>query len=256
MFKKELRDIILPALARMSILLVSLVPFFFKDMRDYLGLSGLFILVSVNFFLVILWISGNFGGKAFQREFKDHAFEYMLAFPVSRYRIFWDKLLPRLLVLVVLLAGHNLLFHHLISIGRSSGEISGINAETVILSTFFPVWILFFLLQGFFLSLFERIYARIGVKFFSFLAMISISISIRRLMDVSWFSHQIYHEATAMALGCLLVVVIMGVSFFTVYKTFDLRSMLFYEKRFMIRSVPPLVVLTAVSLVFVLGRLF
>ena len=58
---------------------------------------------------IIVIVSSQLGFGAFQPEYRDRAFEYLFTFPMSRGRIILHKLLPRLTVILILLAAYEVL---------------------------------------------------------------------------------------------------------------------------------------------------
>ncbi|MCP4213249.1 MAG: hypothetical protein GY765_01275, partial [bacterium] len=117
MIKREFKDIIKPVLLCVSpIALIPLLALFKVPITGPLNffLSLLYITrgpVLQNVYMVALVFLMGFGvlaaanycgTKAFQYEHSDKAFEYLMSLPISKKRIAWLKMVPRLAVLSLL----------------------------------------------------------------------------------------------------------------------------------------------------------
>ena len=103
MLKKEFREIIVPTLLRLSILLM----FPLLDLLEvarYIEGPSYYMFISFTLGLVTIWIASTYGIDAFRNEHKDQALEYLLSFPLSKFKIALYKLIPRISILMVLIA--------------------------------------------------------------------------------------------------------------------------------------------------------
>jgi hypothetical protein len=116
---------------------------------------------------------------------------------------------------------------------------------------FFPVWVLFFLVAGFFLGLFEQKNWIAVVTFLTFFSTILISLGLckafLRSVDpgIVLKSH---FTGLSFLFGVILVLLVLGTAFFMVYRKFDMKSPALHARRFAFRVLPPLVLLTLSSI--------
>jgi ABC-type transport system involved in multi-copper enzyme maturation permease subunit len=117
MIRKEFGDIFQSTLVRLSFLgiiplsaLLKVSPwkiyhFFMVSMFRILnGYAEHIYLNSFTFLLavIILWTANHYGTHAFRGEHRDRAFEYLLSFPFSKFRILVYKFVPRVSLLLLL----------------------------------------------------------------------------------------------------------------------------------------------------------
>jgi hypothetical protein len=246
MLKKEFREIIIPAISRLGTMAL-----FLLATRIVIGSPLKISLYIMCYAYVILWIANCYGIGAFRHEYRDNAFEYLLSFPLSKCRIALNKLLPRVAVLVLLTAIYEVLaVIHLLPLLRSQSlQVDGFALFDPV---FFPVWVVYFFGAGFSVGLFEWKSLRILIGFVPLLFTILISVGIKTLFDslsVSFFIFYFLH-GLSFVIGVVIAVGIMGGAFVSVYKKFDLKSSAFHRKKFILRSMPLLLLLTAISIVF------
>ena len=117
MLKKELRDILKPA---MTVMLVFIL--FFLAYKIFPGLLGneiqelskkLGISKSVDLYLLALIltiVAGSLGAGTFKSEYRDDAFEYLFSSPVPVSKIILFKIIPRLMILFGFLIIYILIF--------------------------------------------------------------------------------------------------------------------------------------------------
>ncbi len=246
MIKKEFREIIIPAISRLGITA------FFLLVTSIVAKSPLKIgLYIMCFAYVILWIANCYGIGAFKHEYRDNALEYLLSFPLSKCRIAVNKLLPRVVVLALLTAIYEVLtVVHLLPVLRSqSFQVDGFALFDPV---FFPVWVVYFFAASFFVGLFEWKSLRILIGFVPLFLTIFISIGIKTLFDslsVSFSTFYFLH-GISFVIGVVIATGIMGAAFVSVYKKFDLKSSVFHRKKFILRSMPLLLLITAISIAF------
>jgi ABC-type transport system involved in multi-copper enzyme maturation permease subunit len=262
MIRKEYRDIFQSTLVRLSFL--SIIPllallkvspwkiyhFFLGSMFGILnGYAEHIYLNSFTFLLaiLILWTANHYGTHAFRGEHRDRAFEYLLSFPFSRFRILVIKFVPRVSLLVLLTILYEVLaFHYVVPMRQIQGPLF-----FFIDPVFFPVWVLFFLVAGFFLGLFEQKNWIAVVTFLTFFSTIFISLGLCKailrgvdpgIVDKSHFT------GLSFLFGVILVLLVLGMAFFMVYRKFDMKSPGLHARRFAFRVLPPLVLLTLTSI--------
>lgn len=248
MLKKEFREILMPALSRLG----SMV--FFLIIAMIVVKSTLKINIYVLCLAyVIFWIANNYGISAFKYEYRDNAFEYLLSFPYSKWRIFANKLIPRTVILIFFIILYEILaFIYIVPLFKS--QSSQVDSFAIFDPLFFPLWTAYFLFAGFAIGLFEWKSLRIIIGFIHLLFTVFISWGIKTLFDTLSVSCNpfYYLYGFSFAIGAIIVAAIIGAAFVSIYKKFDLKSMKFHRKKFVFRSLPPLLLLTAVSIVFII----
>jgi ABC-type transport system involved in multi-copper enzyme maturation permease subunit len=239
MLKKEFREIIVPALLRSSMLLI--FPLFsllgitrVMSNRDY------FTFFSGILGIAAIWIAATYGLDAFKSEHRDQALEYLLSFPFSRFKIVLYKLIPRISILTVLVAA-NLVVN---IFGLSDRFEKGFYFMFFL---FLFSLVMFFLLSGFFISLFfETKPSRILYNTAVILSMVAISMGIHSLLKSGELDRHLYE--ISFLIGCVMVMLLMGIAFVSVYKKFDLKPARVHGSKFLLRALLPLTVLAAVGL--------
>jgi hypothetical protein len=261
MFRKELRDIFKPTLVRLSFLLSVPLLALFKvslwKIYHFLMISVFRILnayvdnIYVNSFIfllgmVILWTANHYGTHAFGTEHRDRAFEYVLAFPFSRYRILMYKLVPRGLLLL----GLTVVYEVLALVYAAPLEVIQGPLYFLMDPVFFPFWVVFLFLVGFFLGLFEQKGWIAVVTLITFFSAVLFSVGVCRpvirVVGPGVFEGS-FLTGMGFLFGVLIVVLVLGIGFFRVYRRFDLKSPALYAKRFAFFVLPPLVLLTIIS---------
>ena len=153
MIKKEFRDIIqftlplltglfiVPLLALFKVSITGIVNFLVVSLFPILKSGAENIYMTSFIFLLgfIIFLTANhYGFHAFHCEHKDRAFEYLLSFPFSKYRVLLYKLIPRVAVLFLLtLLYEALASYYLVPLRPIQGD-------------YFFLWTLFFFLSGFY----------------------------------------------------------------------------------------------------------
>lgn len=242
MIKKEFREILVPTLLRISVL--SFFPLLsLPGITEFVSRYNYYEFLSLTLGLVTLWIASTYGIDAFKSEHRDQAMEYLFSFPLSKSKIVLYKLIPRVSVLLVLAAA-NILVNFTGYSERFEGE--GVLFYLVVFLS--PMGAaMFFLLAGFFTSpFFEKKKPRIMINLLAYSALTAVSLGVhalllkwgyvRHLLDFSFFT------------GSVLVLAAMGAAFVSVYGKMDLKPGLFHGKRFIYRTLPPLVALTVAGL--------
>ncbi len=241
MLKKEFREIIVPTLLRLSILL--LFPLLgLLEVGQYIDGPSYYMFVSFTLGLVTIWIASTYGIDAFKNEHKDQALEYLFSFPLSKFKIALYKLIPRISVLMVLIA-INLVVDF---IGFVDFEGEGLLFYVMVVVS--PVClVMFFLLSGFFVSMFfEKKRSRIFLNIAAMIAMTAVSLGIHSLLMSTSLIRHVYD--ISFSAGGLVVLAVMGAAFVPVYRKMDLKPANLHGKKFTWRALPPLLVLTALGI--------
>ena len=203
--------------------------------------------------LMIFWTANHFGSNAFREEYRDRAFEYLLSFPFSKSRIFLFKFIPRVSILVVLVALYEVLaFFYVIPMRDIQGALF-----FLIDPVFFPFWVVFFFLGGFFVGLFEQKnwIAVVTLTVFSSSILISLGVCKRiiRSIEPTIISGN-YFTGLIFIFGILFILFLLGMAFFIVYRKFDMKSPALYARRYAFIVLPPLVSLILVSIYLLIFR--
>jgi ABC-type transport system involved in multi-copper enzyme maturation permease subunit len=268
MIRKEFRDIlqstfvrlsflgIIPLLAILKVSPWKIYHFFLRSMFRILnGYAEHIYLNSFTFLLavLILWTANQYGTHAFRGEHRDRAFEYLLSFPFSKLRILVYKFVPRVLLLLLLTILYEVLaFHYVVPMRQIQGPLF-----FFIDPVFFPVWVLFFLAAGFFLGLYEQKNWIAVVTFLTFFSTLLISLglckAILRAIDPGIVDKS-HFTGLSFLIGVMLVLVVLGTAFFTVYRKFDMKSPGLHARRFAFRVLPPLVLLLFSSIYILISQ--
>lgn len=262
MIRKEFRDILQSTLVRLSFLaiipllaLLNVSPwkiYHFLLVSMFRILNGYAEHIYLNSFtfllaVMILWTANHYGTHSFRGEHRDQAFEYLLSFPFSKLRILIYKVIPRVSLLLLLTILYEVLaFHYVLPMRQVQGPLF-----FFIDPVFFPFWVLFFLMAGFFLGLFEQKNWIAVVTFLTFFSTILISLglckAILRAVDPG-IVNKSHFTGLSFLIGVILVLLVLGTAFFTVYRKFDIKSPGLHARRFAFRVLPPLVLLTLSSI--------
>lgn len=242
MLQKEFREIIVPALLRLSILLIF-------PLLSLLGVTRAMSNHSYyGFFsgilgIAVIWIAATFGLDAFKSEHRDHALEYLLSFPFSKFKIVLYKLIPRISILTILVAV-NLVVNIFGLSDRFEKEGFGFYFMFFL---FLYCFVMFFLLSGFFISIFfETKTSRLLYNTAAILSMVAISLGIHSLLKPGDLARYLYE--ISFSIGCVMVILLMGTAFVSVYKKFDLKPSRVHGSKFLFRALLPLTVLAAAGL--------
>ncbi len=252
----------MPLLSRLAILAIFPLLYFFKGfaagMFKFLVISVFHILEkpAADYFIVgyifllaavISWTANYFGSNLFRAEYKDHAFEYMMSLPFSRYRLLLYKLIPRTAILFLLTAIYEIVaFIYVAPLAACRGEFF-----FLVDPQFFPFWVLFLLLSGVFVGLFEQKNWMALVTLIVFYSTVFLSLGSKalfRLLDKG-MANNMNESGIALLGGTAIISIILGFGFFLVYRKFDARSLGMYSKRFAMYTLPPFLVLNVISIV-------
>ncbi len=263
MWKKEFREIIKPVAAILSVsIIVPILALFNVPLgrtfnmiavviyHVFTGVYGNIYLLSFVFLLgiLVLWAANMLGFGVFKYEYKDKAFEYLFAFPFSKYRILGYKFFSRFAVLLFLVVLYEILAIIFF------GPLRLLQGASYFLfdPLYFPIWALFFFLASFFIGLFEQKNWIAVVSLVTFLSTIFFSLAVRGVLfpgDGAAAGVDGSVTGSAFVVGTLTILAILGAAFFTVFKKFDIKSPAIHARRFAFLVLPPLLFLTVVSFV-------
>ena len=256
MIKKEWRDMITRTLATLAILL--LVPFcrafkiplttiyyypvifWFNILALPTGNDWLMFFIFV-YAILLLGMANHYGFSMFAREHKDRAFEYLLALPLSKSRIFLSKLAARLPLLFLLTLIYEALAFWFIS---KYHPVPG-RVFALLDPHFFPVWLLFLFLGGTFLGLFEQKNIMALVTVVTVFSTIIVSLGFHSLISRLWpqLTTAWLRAGAAFSLGVMMVLAVLAIAFIPAYRRFDMKPADMHNKKFAQRVLPPLILL-------------
>ena len=179
-------------------------------------------------FIIILFAFDS-GIRSFYSEFRHKALEYLLTFPISLRRILIEKLLAQIFVLLpavivyMIFAGH---FSERLAMGSGFFYI-------FLRPTFFPIWVVLLLLNGFFLSLFEmkNIMALVSLANMYVLVLVPLAL-FKILKHLSFTLNPQTMALLAVGSGLLLTTAILAGVFFRLLLRFDLAAPSRYSRIF------------------------
>lgn len=171
------------------------------------------------------------GLTIFQSEKKDRAFEYLFSLPLSRLRILMHKVLPRLVILLVLIAVSTLFSVY------QNIWIAGFNLVVLFLISI--------VLSVSFRSLWLGV---IGVAFFFYVYYISSPIIYMIL--TGWNPGKIFPDSTLIVLpynlfAAALLLIPLGTAFWITFKKMDVKPLKLQMKSYYLIVLPTLVIVIA-----------
>ncbi|MFC2156074.1 hypothetical protein ACFLRB_06265 [Acidobacteriota bacterium] len=246
MIKKELREIIIPAVLRLGI---SQIPVLVLVILKTITGSDIDILVAtVCFFGVgIYWVANHYDIQAFNAEFKDQAFEYLLSLPYSKYRLLYNKLLPRVFVLLWL----TFIYEGIVFAILLRPASSLLFVIFPFGPDFFLVGLIFFFFCGFCLGFIESRNRRAGLNFVLFIFFIVTTFGFIILLDTLGAAQEVYQVSWSVVYAALFIMVILTVSFFPLFKKFDLKRVNLYKKKILYRLLPPVVIFSSIAIILI-----
>jgi len=230
MFKKEFRDTLLQLLE--SSLLLLAIPLII-GLTLLFGLDVLIAeLINAVSIITLFAFAGYSGLGMFQTERKDKGFEYLLALPMSKLKIFLFKVIPRFAVLMVL-TGLAILFFNITFTG-------------VVLP------LIFLHLGGVFLSLaFYSLFAGfIAVVLLGFFYSLSHMFIIHAFNYVAQIYFSPFSIISPPVLAALLLALPLGISFFLAFRKFDLKPYKYTIKPYFFIAAPLLLLQALIILVY------
>ena len=265
MILKEFRDILKFTFIPFILLLILLLLSFFRTMFNLLFkllFINIFKVVNTNtkndfmvffifmFGVIIYLIASQYGFGSFSFEHKDSALEYILSFPVSRNRLIMNKIIPRMILLGSLILLYEILgIIYIIPIRSIQGKLFFLFDPV-----FVPVCVLFIFFASFFLGLFEQKNWVAIVNLLTFISWILVSLGFRKIISstIPAISNKLYINGSGFTLGATMLLFILGISFFKIYKRFDAKSLNIHGKRFVLYVIPSLIILSMGSLIIIL----
>lgn len=247
MIKKEFREIIVPALIRLSIILIP-APLLLIVGSGYYPVLNILKITAATLAVAILWVANNYGIHVFKSEYQDHSFEYLLSFPFSKARIVYNKLAPRAAILFALTFFYECTVILIWLNSPQSQEFLSFPLNPV----YFPLWVIFFLFIGFCLGLIEQRSWRAEANFLIFLCYIFISLAVLPALRYLNIFQGEFRLSSCFTVGALIILVIMGSAFVSVFKTFDLRMLKSYGKKILFRTLPLILLLTVIAVVILI----
>jgi len=176
------------------------------------------------------------GATIFQAEKKDRAFEYLLSLPLTRKKILWNKLLPRLAFILGLIL---VLF---IVQGGPSALSLGITMLVLFSASVFLS-----------LPVDSVIIAFLGVAMLYYLFRLCAQL-IYYLMIHLWRAHILSYnpmeEYSSQGIAALIVLVPLGIAFWKTYKNFDLKPMRLQLKPYLVIALPSIVMGLALAVFY------
>ncbi len=223
MLKKEFRDTLKILLECSSILLVIPLAKILDKLVFHQG--WLFRDVFDITFIVILSVFSIFSGLyVFQSEKKDRGFEYLLSLPISRSKIIFCKIFPRLSILLLLLAVTLIFSVFDISLQGCitfiTWQLSAVFLTLAIDSLiihFIGIFILFTLFKLFSNFIFHFIN----------------NLGVLQLTSSAFFGE---------LLSSLILLIPLGISFILSFKNFDMKPLKFHTKAYLFITLPAIAV--------------
>lgn len=201
--------------------------------------------------IIIFLVGGITGFAAFQTEYRDKAFEYLLSFPMKKRQILLNKLKPRLMVLFGLCMVYEILaILYILPLIRIQGKLFFLFHPI-----FFPVCLGFLFLISFMVSLFEQKNWVAVVNIVILWAMITGSLGMKRIIRaiVPGVRMERYLlNGISFSLSLLVILIIVAIVFYLVYRRFDMKSATIHGHRFVVRVLPPLSIYTLAGLIIIL----
>ena len=244
MVKKEFRDILKPALNRSFLLL--LLPFsYFLDSINLLNITGeksYLYLFCGTFIAMTLWIASTYGIDAFRFEHQDNSLEYLLSLPISRLKIILNKMIPRIFVITIFIVMLEIIAGVMI---QSRLRF----LDTIIYFSFWIFLVVSFFLFGFSVSLIEVKHFRLFLNIFIVFCFFHIAFGIAVLLKSTFDSlSTVVISLLGYILSSIIVNLILGISFASTYRNFDLKSLKLHGKRFTVKVMVPLFILSILGI--------
>jgi len=249
MFKKEIKDIIVPTLIRSSIILVIFLVVLIAGGFQQERSKSAFIFMLFSF--IIYWIANNLGMTAFKSEIQDNAMEYLLTFPILRLRLVLKKISPRLLVLGILSALYCSSFYLYIKPSYTHNFFEQ-GFMAIYEPPFVVIFALFVFLAAFFVGLFDwrSIRIVIGVLNISFAAFLSGLVGEAIDMFSISFPSRDVRAMIVFLVSLGLVLIIMGIAYISVFRKLDTKPINWHRNKFILRAIIPLLILSGIRTIF------
>jgi len=187
--------------------------------------------------LVISIITLIYTTTIFQNETRDHAMEYLLSLPVSRYSIIGWKLGPRISILTIL-------YVVFLAIQPSGRDVFADGYSLFIHPAVLPMVIFALLIFGFILGLigYKNVFMKVFV-IISFYAVMGGAVGLAaNFIDISKDEFRLEGVAPCFWISSCVILLIYWLSFSPVFTRFDLKPEQLHIKRFAFRAVPMLLI--------------
>lgn len=254
MIEKEFRDILPSVLLRLLVLFIAPELAALFQSTEQIPLFFSFTLP-----VVALWVAHNLGINAFKMEIRDRAFEYLFSLPISRPGILVAKIIPRLAVLLLLIAGHTTLFIAILQPMYEKHPETVNNTLLLLLHpVLFPIWCLFLFLMSFMFGLFDWKNAKVLVGYGYMLITAILALALHTQLGSApldttdatigdWLS-----AAAGGVLAALLVIIPTTAAFTAAYRRYSGPENSTVFRRFLLHLSLPLLVLL-IAAVCILG---
>jgi hypothetical protein len=229
MLKKEISEIWLPVLLRLGVAMT--LPLAALIAKREFNAAVVFLLL-IGLFMTIAWIANTLGLTAFKVEKNDRAWEYFFTFPYSRVRLLSYKVGPRALVLLALLGLYALVF------ALVSPWLEGLHWPELLTPSLLALVTLVLFVSCLSLSLFDLKNLRLlaGLPWFLFFLFLCEGVSrIMSQLNLNRGARFLPDESC----GALIVVAITGISFWGVFRRFDLQGDAVHLRRYLTLALPP-----------------
>ncbi len=251
MLKKEFAAIGLPVLTRLTVVLI-LPTAFWLAKKEFGSSVAILLIICLN--VGIAWTANHLGLSAFKSERNDRAWEYLLTFPYSRRRILLNKTAPRLLVLAGLVGAYSLIVPWVTGTVSNPAVPSPFKGSSFeVFMSPWPITLLSLMLfvTGLSLSLFDLRSMRILAGLPGYLLFVL-------MVEAGWARLYLPEQATGLLpnwnLAALFVTAIAGISFWLVFRRFDLREEAAHRRRYLAFALPPALLAFAATLARILAR--
>jgi hypothetical protein len=249
MIKKEFKEILLPVVIRLliggTIITLTLVFLYYYGHKNDGSVTYLLEPALMLMGIVIIWIANSIGVTAFTSEYKDNAFEYLLSSPYSKLELFYNKIIPRLLMLFSLSIPYAIFDYILFE----PELLEYIPMLEVFYFLFFSTLIF---LNSFFLSLFSWKNLRMVtwvIYVFPAICTGNILLYLHKYLSISNISDNKLSDWFLVNISLGIIAFILGLAFYLVFRKFDLKSESIHKKKFGIYAGVPLVLIVVVGII-------
>ncbi len=246
MIKKEFKEILLPVIIRLliglSIVVLVLAFYHYYDQKNDASLIYRLKSALILMGIVIIWIANSIGITAFASEYKDNAFEYLLSSPYSKLGIFYNKIIPRLLILFSLSIPYVILNYILF-------EPELLEHMPMLKVVYFLCFSTLVFLNSFFLSLFSWKNLRMVVWVIYAVPMILMGNIVLYLHKYLNISDKKLSDQFLSNISLGIIALILGLVFYVVFRKFDLKSESIHKKKFAIYAGIPLALIVVLGII-------
>lgn len=199
---------------------------------------------------ITMTTAGFLSMSSFRAEYIDSAFEYLFTFPISRNRIILNKLFPRIILLTCLLVIYEILaVFYIIPLRPIQGPMF-----FLIDPLFFPAAVIFLFLSGFFLGIYEQKNWGAVVSLITLISLVITTSGIKSLLRQTGASQWEPMLLTGLSFitASLLILAAIYLAAVSEFRRMDVRSLSLYTRRFAIRALLPLSLVSITSIVILL----